>query len=159
MSTTHIQQGISKFVEKSKSVSATSTSENKGNSTSTTSSTHNLKRTRQGSQSPSTEKPPNKRQATKARKQKTMESDSNPDNKEPTIELNPELRELKRQLFVGFKQLIEPLKRDIEDLKTDRDNRNAAFSVETLSRKLRNNDEKHRKLESRLGLIEDQLLE
>ena len=158
-STTHIQQGISKFVEKSKSVSATSTSENKGNSTSTTSSTHNLKRTHQGSQSPSTEKPPNKRQATKACKQKTMESDSNPDNKEPTIELNPELRELKRQLFVGFKQLIEPLKRDIEDLKTDRDNRNAAFSVETLSRKLRNNDEKHRKLESRLGLIEDQLLE
>ena len=31
MSTTHIQQGISKFVEKSKIASATSTSENTGN--------------------------------------------------------------------------------------------------------------------------------
>ena len=159
MSTTHIQQGISKFVEKSKTVSATSTSEDKGNKTSTTSSTNKLKRTCQGSQSPGAEKPPNKRQATKARKQKTMEPNSNPDNKQPSVELNPELRELKRQLFEGFKQLIEPLKRDIEDLKTDRDNRNAAFNVEILSRKLKNNDEKHRKLESRLSLIEDQLLE
>ena len=37
--------------------------------------------------------------------------------------------------------MIEPLKRDIEDLKTDRDNRNATFNVETLPRKLKNNDE------------------
>ena len=64
-STTHVQQGISKFVEKSKAVSATSTSENTGNKTSTTSSTSNLKRMHQGSHSPSTEKPPNKRQATR----------------------------------------------------------------------------------------------
>ena len=33
--------------------------------------------------------------------------------------------------------MIEPLKRDIEDLKTDRDNRNAALNVETLSGNLR----------------------
>ena len=44
-------------------------------------------------------------------------------------------------------------------MKTDRDNRNAALNVETLSRKLKNNDEKHCKLESRLSQIEDQLLE
>ena len=160
-STTHTQQGISKFVEKSKIASATSTSENTGNSTSATSSNSNLKRMCQGSHSPSTEKPPNKRQATKQGKDKTMESNSNQDSK-PTgvgVELNPELRELKRQLFEGFEQMIEPLKRDIKDLKTDRDNRNAALNVEALSRKLKNNDEKHRKLESRLSQIEDQLLE
>ena len=60
-STTHIQQGISRFVEKSKAASATSTSENKGNKTSTTSSTNNLKRTHQSSHSPGTEKPPTKK--------------------------------------------------------------------------------------------------
>ena len=160
-STTHIQQGISKFVEKSKTASATSTSENTGNSTSATSSNSSLERTRQGSHSPSTEKPPNKKQATKQGKHKTMESNNNQDSK-PTgvsVELNPELCELKRQLFEGFEQMIKPLKRDIEDLKTDRDNRNAALNVETLSRKLKNNDEKHWKLESRLSQIEDQLLE
>ena len=37
MSTTHIQQGISKFVKKSKTASATSTPENTGNKTSATS--------------------------------------------------------------------------------------------------------------------------
>ena len=72
-STTHIQQGISKFVEKSKSVSATSTSENTGNKTSATS---NLKRSCQGSHSPGTEKPPNKRQANKQCKHKTMEANN-----------------------------------------------------------------------------------
>ena len=139
MSTTHILRGISKFVEKSKAVSATSTSENTFNRTSTTSSTSNLKRTSQGSHSPSTEKPPNKRQAIKHGKQKTMEANNNPDSKLSgvCVELNPELCELKRQLFEGFEQMIEPLKHDIEDLKTDRDNRNAALNVETLSRKLK----------------------
>ena len=89
----------------------------------------------------------------------TMESNNTFNNRQPNIELNPELCELKRQLFEGFEQMIEPLKKDIEDLKTDRDNRNAALNVETVSRKLRNNDERQRKLESRLSQIEDQLLE
>ena len=92
-------------------------------------------------------------------KQKTMGANNNQDNKQSGVELNPELHELKRQLFEGFEQMIEPLKWDIEDLKTDRDNRNAALNVETLSRKLKKKDEKHRKLESRLSQIEDQLLE
>ena len=134
-STSHIQQGISKFVEKSKSASATSASENSGKRNSTTSSTSNFKRMRQSSHSPSAEKPPNKRQATRPGKQKTMENNNNPDNKQSGVELNPELCELKRQLFEGFEQMIEPLKRDIEDLKTDRDNRNAVLNVETLSMK------------------------
>ena len=88
-----------------------------------------------------------------------MEGNNTSNNKQPNIELNPELCELKRQLFEGFEQMVEPLKRDIEDLKTDRDNRNAALNVETVSRRLRNNDEWQRKLESRLSQIEDQLLE
>ena len=105
MSTTHIQQGISKFVEKSKAVSAISASENSGNKNSTTSSTSNLKRTCQGSHSPSAEKPPNKRQATRPDKQETMENNNNPDNKQSGVELNLELCELKRQLFEGFEQI------------------------------------------------------
>ena len=36
------------------------------------------------------------------------------------ISLKPELQELKRQLFAGFEQLIEPLKKDIQDLKAER---------------------------------------
>ena len=109
-STTHIQQGISRFVEKSKAASATSATEDKGNKTSTASSSNNLKRMHQGSHSQGTEKPPNKRQATKQGKQKTMEANNNPDNRHQGVELNLELHELKRQLFEGFKQMIEPLK-------------------------------------------------
>ena len=83
MSTTHIQQGTSKFVEKSKtaSASATSVTESTGKRNSATSSSSNLKRMRQSSHSPSAEKPPNKRQATKPGKQKTMKTNNNPDNK------------------------------------------------------------------------------
>ena len=109
-STTHIQQGISKFVEKGKASSTISASENTGKRNSTTSSTSNLKRTHQSSLSPSAEKPPNKRQATRPGKPKTMENSNNPDNKQSGVELNPELCELKRQLFEGFEQMIEPLK-------------------------------------------------
>ena len=155
------QQGISKFVEKRKKPNTSTAPENTGNKTSSTSSTHkpSQKRTRQSSFSPSADKPPNKRQAMKPGQSTKMEGNNTSNNKQPNIELNPELCELKRQLFEGFKQMIEPLKRDIEDLKTDRDNRNAALNVEKVSRRLRNNDERQRKLESRLSQIEDQLLE
>ena len=105
MSTNQIQQGISKFVEKSKAVSGTSALENTGARKSTTSSTSNLKRMCQGSHSPGTEKSPNKKQVTQtSKKLKTMENNNNNqlDNKQSGIELNPELCELKRQLFEGF---------------------------------------------------------
>ena len=154
MSTMQIQQGISKFVEKSKKPSATSALENTGKRNNSS-----LKRTHQSSLSPSAEKLPNKRQAMRPGQPKTMENNNNIHTKQSGVELNPELCELKRQLFEGFEQMIEPLKRDIEDLKTDRYNRNAALNVETLSRKLKNNDERHQKLETRLSQIEDQLLE
>ena len=77
--------------------------------------------------------------------------------------LNPELTELKRQLFAGFEQLIkqsiEPLKKDIQELKSERTPGGETLNVETLSLKLKQNDAKHKKLENRLNLIEDQLLE
>ena len=109
-STTQIQQGISKFLEKGKKSSATSASENTGKRNSTTSSSHNPspKRTHQSSLSPSVEKPPNKRQAKKPGQPRTMENNNNTmDNKQSGVELNPELCELKRQLFEGFEQMIE----------------------------------------------------
>ena len=77
--------------------------------------------------------------------------------------LNPELTELKRQLFAGFEQLIkqsiELLKKDIQELKSERTPGGETLNVETLSLKLKQNDVKHKKLEDILNLIEVQLLE
>ena len=77
--------------------------------------------------------------------------------------LNPELMELKRQLFEGFDTLIDqklsPLKKDIQELKNDRKLECSELNVETLTRKIKQNDAKHKKLENRLNQIEDQLLE
>ena len=44
---------------------------------------------------------------------------NNKDNKGGEVILKPELVELKRQLFAGFEELIESLKKDIQDLKTE----------------------------------------
>ena len=77
--------------------------------------------------------------------------------------LNPELMELKRQLFEGFDALIDqklsPLKKDIQDLKSERKLECKELNVETLTRKIKQSDAKHKKLEYRLNQIEDQLLE
>ena len=77
--------------------------------------------------------------------------------------LNPELMELKRQLFEGFDTVIDqklsPLKKDIQELKNDRKLECSELNVETLTRKIKQNDAKHKKLENRLNQIEDQLLE
>ena len=76
--------------------------------------------------------------------------------------LNPELMELKRQLFEGFDTLIDqkllPLKKDIQELKNDRKLECSELNVETLTRKIKQNDAKHKKLENKLNQIEDQLL-
>ena len=91
-SMTQIQQGISKFVAKSKGLNA-SAPVTTGKTNSSHSSTSTLKRTHQGSQSPSADKPPNKRQVTAPNKKpKTMDDSS----QQQAVELNPELRELKR---------------------------------------------------------------
>ena len=51
------------------------------------------------------------------------------------IVLNPEFQELKRQLFAGFKELIEPLKKNIQDLKNERAVNSETLNVETVNRK------------------------
>ena len=85
------------------------------------------------------------------------------DDKRGANPLNPELIELKRQLFEGFDALIDqklsPLKKDIQELKNDRNLECSELNVETLTRKIKQNDAKHKKLETRLSQIEDQLLE
>ena len=77
--------------------------------------------------------------------------------------LNPELMELKRQLFEGFDTLIDqklsPLQKDIQELKNDRKLECSVLNVETLTRKIKQSDAKHKKLKNRLSQIEDQLLE
>ena len=80
------------------------------------------------------------------------------DNGEEIV-LKPELQELKRQIFAGFEELIEPLKKDIQELKSERETTTEILNVETVVRKFERSDEKHKKLEERLSLIEDQLLE
>ena len=89
-------------------------------------------------------------------------SDSEQSATSSTIALNPELTELKRQIFAGFESMIEPLKQEIKELKDDQ---KILFECDKftnsskIERKLIKNDEKHRKLESRISLLEDQLLE
>ena len=78
-------------------------------------------------------------------------------------QLNPELMELNRQLFEGFDALIDqklsPLKKDIQELKNERKLESNELNVEMLTRKIKQSDAKHKKLENRLSQIEDQLLE
>ena len=56
---------------------------------------------------------------------------------------------------------IEPLKEDIyiRQLKAERCLDGNALNVETVLRRFKGNDEKHKKLEDTLSLIKDQLLE
>ena len=70
---------------------------------------------------------------------------------------------MKRQLFEGFDTLIDqklsPLKKDIQALKSERKLEGHELNVKTLTRKIKQSDAKHKKLEYRLSQIEDQLLE
>ena len=79
--------------------------------------------------------------------------------KEEHGNLRPELIELKRQLFAGFEQLIEPIKKDIQALKSERKSEAETLRVETVNRKFLRSEAKQRKIENRLSIIEDQLLE
>ena len=97
-------------------------------------------------------------------KKPTMSTSPVPDNKtDKPEELKPELKELKRQLFVGFEQLIssqiEPLKEDIRQLKADRLLESNTVEGYIIAKRFQRNDEKQKKIEERLSVIEDQLLE
>ena len=65
-------------------------------------------------------------------------------------------------MFEGFDALIDqklsPLKKDIQALKSERRIEGNELNVEMLTRKIKQNDAKHKKLEYRLSQIEDQLL-
>ena len=109
------------------------------------------KRTRPEVSSPdsSTEKQPSKRQADNEQAVNIL--------KEEHGNLRPELIELKRQLFAGFEQLIEPIKKDIQALKSERKSEAATLCVETVNRKFLRNEAKQQKIENRLSMIEDQI--
>ena len=62
---------------------------------------------------------------------------NNKENNGGEVVLKPELVELKRQLFAGFEELIEPLKKDIQDLKTEWADREETLNVETVIRNVR----------------------
>ena len=68
--------------------------------------------------------------------------------KEEHGNLRPELIELKRQLFVDFEQLIEPIKKDIQALKLERKSETATLSVETVNRKFLRSEAKQWKIEN-----------
>ena len=89
---------------------------------------------------------------------KNKQSNGNHDNGN-TEELTPELEMLKRQLFAGFEQMIEPLKNDIKQLQMERKLESSTLCVETVNRKFLRNEAKQKKIEDRLSMIEDQLLE
>ena len=75
--------------------------------------------------------------------------------------LDPELTELKRQIFAGFETLLAPIKQEIKELK---DGQKILFDCDKsinnnkIEKKLVQNKERHKKLENRISLLEDQLL-
>ena len=77
--------------------------------------------------------------------------------KEEHGNLRPEHIELKRQLFAGFEQLIEPLKKDIQALKSERNLEATTLCVERVNRKFLRSEAKQKNIETRLSMIEDQL--
>ena len=79
-----------------------------------------------------------------------------------TVELNPELTELKRQIFAGFESMLAPLRKEIKELKDDQKeilDGDRLINECKITKKFEQNDEKQKKLETRIGLLEDQLLE
>ena len=107
---------------------------------------------------PDTNKPPSKKQNKGAMSGTKKEITTIDENK---VSTNADLLALEKRLFAGFALLIDPLKKDIEQLKNNQSgcaNCDEETS-EKIDRKFRINEEKQRKLDDRLSLIEDQLLE
>ena len=67
------------------------------------------------------------------------------------VPLNPELTELKRQIFAGFETLLAPIKQEIKELK---DGQKILFDCDKsinnnkIEKKLVQNEERHKKLEN-----------
>ena len=78
------------------------------------------------------------------------------------VSLNPELTELKRQIFAGFETLLVPIKQEIKELKDDQKilfECDKSINKSKIEKKFVQNEERHKKLETRISLLEDQLLE
>ena len=160
------QPGISQFVERGKDhpiqfISASRAPKSSAKRTTTpikSPSAYSVtkKRTRPVLSSPdsSTERRPNKRQAM----ENNTEGNTTQKGEQP-MKLNPELEMLKKQLFAGFESMIEPLKKDIKQLQEDQKTDRTVLNVETVDRKFQRNEMKQKKIEDRLSMIEDQLLE
>ena len=105
-------------------------------------------------------RPPLKRQ----NKKNTMSAPTNTSKKDKENSSN--LAELKKRLLAGFALMIqkeiEPLKSDIKEIKEEQRFNipgNSMGSCESITRKFKQTDEKHRKLQDRISFLEDQLLE
>ena len=128
-------------------------------------SVNNNKRMRLDTTSPElgTQGQPSKKHIAEMSSENNNSNNSTGDNETEGRQLNLELMELKRQFFRGFDALIdqklEPLKKDIQELKNDRKLELNELNVETLLRRIKQSDAKYKKLESQISLIEDQLLE
>ena len=83
-------------------------------------------------------------------------------NSDGQVPLNPELTELKRQIFAGFETLLAPIKQEIKELKDDQKilfECDKSINKSKIEKKFVQNEERHKKLETRISLLEDQLLE
>ena len=81
-------------------------------------------------------------------------------------ENSSDLAELERRLLVGFASMIqkeiEPLKKDIKEIKEEQRNSvpsSVLDNCKAISRKFNQTDEKHQKLQDRISYLENQLLE
>ena len=77
-------------------------------------------------------------------------------------ELKPEHEELKQQIFAGIKLMLDPIKEDIEQIKIDQrglETETQNITGQKLKQQIVKNEEKQKKLEQRISVLEDQLLE
>ena len=77
-------------------------------------------------------------------------------------ELKPEHEELKQQIFAGIRLMLDPIKDDIEQIKKDQrglETETQTVTGKKLKQQIIKNEEKKRKLENRISVLEDQLLE
>ena len=77
-------------------------------------------------------------------------------------ELKPEHEELKQQIFVGIKLMLDPIKEDIEQIKLDQrgyESKAQDLTEHKIQQQIIKNEAKQKKLETRISALEDQLLE
>ena len=76
--------------------------------------------------------------------------------------LKLEHEELKQQIFVGIKLMLDPIKEDIEQIKLDQrgyESKAQDLTGHKIQQKIIKNEAKQKKLETRISALEDQLLE